>query len=422
MLTGNAIKTSGSAALQMLVFFGGLALLWFGGSRTASSKSYGASASAENVPVVVLPFEYFKNHIFVTLQIDNSGQYSCEVDNGFQDDEISAHVARAMGLQSRDVGGKAKGFGEGIGPEIFVAEKSVVLGVPGVPILTGQILVLDMSEMEKVMGRPIDCTIGAPLFARFVVEIDFAKRQIKLYRPHNFVYRGEGHSVRLKIGAPATVQAHVFTPDGRKVEATVGLDLGSDEAFAFQPMFQSKHHILQSEQPKVSVDAMGLEGELQESMVRLPSVDFAGFKIEKPLVEFLDMPVDPGFSSRKEDGTVGNALLQRFTVIFDYPHHRLILEPNSSFGDPFTANMTGVGADPYSDPSRGFEVSFVGSVAAAAGVRAGDRIVEINGVLCSTLTFESFHQMLTAEGAVFTLKVERGDQKIEVRFQTPRLP
>jgi C-terminal processing protease CtpA/Prc len=116
--------------------------------------------------------------------------------------------------------------------------------------------------------------------------------------------------------------------------------------------------------------------------------------------------------------------LQRFTVIFDYSRRRLILEPNSSFGDPFTANMTGIGADPYSDPTRGFEVRGVqdGSVGGTAGVRPGDRIVEINGVLCSTLTFETFHHMLTAEGAPFKLKVERGGEKIEISFQTPRLP
>ena len=102
----------------------------------------------------------------------------------------------------------------------------------------------------------------------------------------------------------------------------------------------------------------------------------------------------------------------------------MIFEPNSSFGDPFKGNMTGVKVDPESDPGRGFEVVYVEerSVGAKAGVQEADRIVEINGVPCSTLLFESFREMLTAEGTPFVLKVERGGQKLEISFRTPRLP
>jgi len=427
MSTGNAIKRRGSAALQSLAFLGGLALLGFGGSRAASSNSYGASASAENVPVVVLPFEYFRKHIFVAVQINDSGPHACMVDNGSNAVVIADRVARDMGVKTYPNGGKRpnmKGLGEGSGPRISIAENGIVFRVQGAAILTGTVLVLDMSALEKELGRSFDCIIGSRLFLNFVVEVDFAKRQLMLYDPGSFVYSGQGRSVPLQIGAPATVQAEVLTPDGRTVKAIVGLDLGSGSIIDFQPSFQLKHHVLQAQQPEVLEGAIGFAGEYHERMVRLPSVGFAGFKIEKPLADFADTPPDPGLSSKKDDGFVGNGLLERFTVIFDYSRGRLIVEPNDSFGNPFTANMTGIGADAASDPAHGFGVMHVsdGSVAATAGVRPGDRIVEINGVLCSTLTFESFHQMLTAEGAAFTLKVERGDQRIDISFQTPRLP
>jgi PDZ domain/Aspartyl protease len=427
MLTGNGIKTRGSAAVQLLVFFGGLALLGFGGSSPVSPSMLVALPPADTPPVAPLPFEYFRKHIFVTVQINDSGPYACMVDNGSNAVVIADRVARDMGVKTYPNGGKKpnmKGLGEGSGPMIFIAENGIVFRVQGAPILTGTVLVVDMSELEKELGRSLDCIIGSRLFLNFVVEVDFAKHQLILYDPGSFVYSGQGHTVPLKIGAPATVQAEVLTPDGRTVKATVGLDLGSGSIIDFQPSFQLKHHVLQAQQPEVLDSAIGFAGEYHERMARLPSVDFAGFKIEKPLAEFADTPPDPRLPSRKDDGFVGNGILERFTVIFDYTHRRLILEPNASFGDPFTANMTGIGLDAASDPAHGFEVMHVsdGSVTATAGVRPGDRIVEINGVLCSTLTFESFHQMLTAEGAVFTLKVERGEQNIDISFQTPRLP
>jgi PDZ domain len=359
------------------------------------------------------------------MRIDNSALRGCMVDNGFNVDVITESVARSMGLPFHALGGKApnaEGFGDGSAPTSFLVEKTVTLGIKDFPILTGQAYVLDMARFEDGMGVHFDCVLGYPLFARYVVEIDYAKRLITLYDPRGFQYRGTGRAVPLQVAVPPTVETVVVTPDGRTIKAAVALDLGSDAILDFQPAFQSKHHIMQEGQAEVPVDEMGLSGEFHMSIVRLPSVEFAGYKLDKPLVAF--MHTAPGPTLSANDGYVGNALLHRFTVIFDYQGQRVIFEPNSSFGDPFKGNMTGIKVDPESDLARGFEVVYVEerSPAAKAGMREGDRIQEINGVLCSTLTFESFREMFTAEDAPFTLKVERDGKKIEAKFQTPRLP
>ena len=332
---------------------------------------------------------------------------------------------RQMGLPFHAMGGKtpnAEGFGKGSGPETFVVEKTVTLGIKDFPILTGQTYVLDLGGFEDGMGVHFDCVLGLPLFAHYVVEIDFAKRQLMLYDPRGFEYSGPGHRVPLRVAVPPTIEAGVITPDGRTVKATVGLDLGSDAIFDFQPSFQSVHHVLSAGQAEVPIDEIGLGGIFHMSIVRLPSVEIAGYKLDKPLVAF--MHTSPGPSLSANDGYVGNALMRRFTVIFDYSRERVIFEPNSSFGDPFKGNMTGIKVNPESDPTRGFEVVYVEerSPAAKAGLHEGDTIVEIGGVPCSSLMFESFREMLTAEGTPFILKVQRGSEKIEMNFLTPRLP
>jgi hypothetical protein len=42
------------------------------------------------------------------------------------------------------------------------------------------------------------------------------------------------------------------------------------------------------------------------------------------------------FAAPNLAGTIGAQTLRRFTVIFDYPHMEMILEPNEHFGDPST--------------------------------------------------------------------------------------
>ena len=404
---------------------GAIALLSFGGGRAALSSARLALRTGDKAPIVTLPFEYFRKHILVTMQINDSGPHVCMVDNGFNADVITESAARAMALPVHAMGGKtpnAEGFGESSGPETFVVERSVTLGIKDLPILTGQAYVLDMAGFEDGMGVHFDCVLGLPLFAHYVAEIDFTKRQLILYDPRSFEYSGQGHRVPLRVAVPPTIEAGVLTPDGRTVKATVGLDLGSDAIFDFQPSFQSVHHVLPAGQAEVPIDEIGLGGIFHMSIVRLTSVEIAGYKLDKPLVAF--MHTAPGPSLSANDGYVGNALLRRFTVIFDYSRQRVIFEPNSSFGDPFKGNMTGIKVDPESDPTRGFEVVYVEerSPAAKAGLQEGDRIVEIGGVPCSTLIFESFREMLTAEGAPFILEVQRGSEKIEMNFLTPRLP
>src|SRR5580704_6564872 len=403
---------------------GGIALLSFGSGKAAPSNARLALRTGEKAPVTI-PFEYFRKHILVTMQINDSGPHVCMVDNGFNADVITESAARAMALPVHAMGGKtpnAEGFGESSGPETFVVEKIVTLGIKDLPILTGQAYVLDMAGFEDGMGVHFDCVLGMPLFAEYVVEIDYTKRLITLYAHRSFEYRGSGRAVPLHVAVPPTMQAQVVTPDGRTLKAAVALDLGSDAILDFQPSFQAKHHVIQVGQAEVPIDEIGLTGEFHMSIVRLPSVEFAGYKLDKPLVAF--MHTAPGPSLSANDGFVGNSLLHRFTVIFDYSRERVIFEPNSSFADPFKGNMTGIKVDPESDVTRGFEVVYVEerSPAAKAGVRTGDRIVEINGVRSSTLLFESFREMFTAEGAPFTLKVERDGKTIELAFQSPRLP
>src|SRR3984885_4153044 len=211
-----------SVRMRMLVIFGGAVLLAFLSSRLRSSGDHVASQSAENVPVATLPFEYFRKHILVAMRIDNSTLRACMVDNGFNADIITESVARAMALPFHPLGGKtpnAEGFGEGSAPTSFVVDKTVTLGIKDFPILTGQTYVLDMAGFEDGMGVHFDCVLGMPLFAEYVVEIDYTKRLITLYAHRSFEYRGSGRAVPLHVAVPPTMQAQVVTPDGRTLKA-----------------------------------------------------------------------------------------------------------------------------------------------------------------------------------------------------------
>lgn len=380
----------------------------------------------EQRPALRLPFEFFREHVLIKMGINGAGSHVCLIDDGFNADVVTERAALEIGLHFRRVGGKtpnAAGVGEGVGPETFVADGNVTFGTEGSPVIKGQAVVLEMGDMERRLGRPLDCILGSPLFERYVVEVDFAERIIRLYKPHDFRYGGDGHTVPLQLAAPPYVKAEILTRDGRRVKATVGLDLGSGDAFEFFPEFESEYRIVETAGVQAPGSGVGLAGAFEDRILRLPSAEIAGFTVKRPLARFLETPTDPGIV-KGNDGSVGNSVMRRFKLIFDYSRRQVIFEPNAFIDDAFTANLTGIAVEPVSYPPKGFEVFGVtaGSVAATAGLRANDRIVEANGQACSALTYEFLHDMFSEEGAWLTLKVARGSEMLEVRFQSPTLP
>ncbi len=74
-------------------------------------------------------------------------------------------------------------------------------------------------------------------------------------------------------------------------------------------------------------------GELSARLGRVPAIRLGGFEISMPLTQFTQN-TSGIFANPDITGTIGAQTLRRFTVIFDYPHRQMILEPNEHFGDP----------------------------------------------------------------------------------------
>jgi hypothetical protein len=66
---------------------------------------------------------------------------------------------------------------------------------------------------------------------------------------------------------------------------------------------------------------------------RLRSIEFQVHRFRRRLVS---PPITACCSANPDDQRkIGGEVLRRFTVIFDYPHQRIILEPNRNFPEPF---------------------------------------------------------------------------------------
>jgi C-terminal processing protease CtpA/Prc len=109
-------------------------------------------------------------------------------------------------------------------------------------------------------------------------------------------------------------------------------------------------------------------------------------------------------------------LLSRFTIVLDYAHKLLILEPNSSFTDPYLYDASGLDLRLTPD-GKHFRIHAIvtKSAAAEAGLRGDDLITAIDGRPADQLDLTDVEQhLLTQAGKSIRLDVQRGEQRFQV--------
>ena len=62
------------------------------------------------------------------------------------------------------------------------------------------ITIVSDHDFESSEGRPVAGILGADLFRRYVVVVDYGAKTLELYEPRDFAYQGHGEVVPLEFG------------------------------------------------------------------------------------------------------------------------------------------------------------------------------------------------------------------------------
>jgi len=120
---------------------------------------------------------------------------------------------------------------------------------------------------------------------------------------------------------------------------------------------------------------------------------------------------------------VGGEILRRFTVIFDYAHGHMILEPNEHLKDAFLWDASGIVSLRLVPESGKFLINSVlqGSPASEAGLREGDLIQSIDGLSSDHFTLHQVQSIFLRVGAEHHLTVQRANQLLKVDIKLRKL-
>ena len=364
-----------------------------------------------------MPIDRLGNGIFVQARINNSQPLWFGIDTGASATILDERRSRALGLKSEgNLGASTTG-----GSAQAKFTKGVNFTLPGVKLLNQSVVSIPFGK-EMAGFRPNFAGIlGYDFISRFVMEIDFLNKTLTLYDAKTYEYKGSGKRVPITVEGTPFVQAEVKTSGHDPVSGRFEIDTGYDGAMTLYHPFVKAHPGLEPPATAEQSTRQGVATSAESFRARVERFTFAGFSFSDVVTDFTVGEAGAG-GDRDVAGLIGNEILSRFKVIFDYSRQEMILEPNAHLSDPFGANVSGLEFELQTKPRRVIRVADVQeeSAAAGAGIRTGDQLIAIDNQSTSSLSVEQIDKLLQQEEREFLLTIKRGPGVLKVKLKTKK--
>lgn len=368
---------------------------------------------------VTIPFEVKNNHVIIPISIAGS-ELDVILDTGMPSEGLMLFGTREVEELGLDYG-PVKALVKGAGGEEKPHEARVASGV------TIDIEDLRLRNATTIVAPPLDHfvnyhdgVIGASLFNNFVVDINYDRGLIELLDPETYTPPEDAVALPLTFenNTPYT-KVTVTTADGRKVPLTVVVDLGASHGISLN--VDRTDEIDVPAKAVHTVIGRGVSGEVRGQVGRLRGLELGGIALSDVVATFPSGDHQICGGAESSSGNLGDGVLKRFNVTFDYAHERMLLLPNEQFGEPFEWNMSGMQLGPGDGAAPRIESIIAGSPAERAGLAVGDVVTHVNGRAVSNEDIIELREQMKQEGEVLMIAARRGGKPIEVKLKLRRL-
>ena len=354
-----------------------------------------------------VPFVLLNNHIYLDVTLNGKGPFRIICDTGGEN-AVTPALAKELGLKSE---GTLQGQGSGEKSEDVGLTRIETIAIGDATLKNQVFAVFDFSALGQVEGLPFLGMIGYEVFKRFVVGIDYEHSRITLTLPPSFSYSGAGTPVPFKFnGQIPQVEGEIDGLPGK-----FDIDTGSRSSLTILAPFAEAHGLRAKYGPRVeAVTGFGIGGAVRALVTRAKVLKLGGVAVAGPVIE-LALQKKGSLTDPYVAGNVGGGVLKRFNIIFDYQGQRLIFERNANDAVPDDYDRSGL----WLNLAGGkFAVVSVipGSPAEEAGIKAGDRVLAVQGRMPGDLSLSEARAIFKSKpGTAVRVRVESGGAAREVK-------
>ena len=417
------------------------------------SKSQEGFEMEANKKKIIIPFKLIDNLIFIPVTV-NGENLTFLLDTGTEETVLFSIEDQQLSLINVEKI-RIKGYDSSVYLEALKSTNNI-LSTAGYSDSNHDIyIILNQSfNLSSQVGIPVNGIIGYPFFKNYLVEINYEKEKIYIYPKQSKIYKKlnkkySSYSIVLERNKPF-LSAKIGVK-GKEIKAKLLLDSGNSNALWLYNSASNPITI-----PTKNLDdylGRGFSGEIYGKRARIDYLDLNEFKFLQPIAAFPDSQITQEKQEVQErEGTLGDEILKRFSVFWDYPNSKIYLKRNGNFNSPFHYNMSGIEIqhdglewvkeeelinknasitlDVAQDKLVNFKYKFSlkpvfkimsvrkNSPAAACGLIKDDVILTINKDKVYRYSLQELNEILKSEERKWiTLEIERNNKTYVFKFQ-----
>jgi hypothetical protein len=277
-----------------------------------------------------IPLELERNRTLVSVRVADSRPMRLILDTGMPMDGVFL-FHKAIETEAALPGAFEVRI-PGAGSE----EPSTGIMADSVPLSAGDVIFgrqpVIVSHGERTQSMPTDGIIGWSLFGHYAVELDYDEMRITLHRPGTFAPDSSWRALPLTLAAKVPwVKASVDVLGKGSVPIECYIDFASGEAIELLVRADAGFPVPERLEPVYL--GTGLSGDIHGGVGRVTSLTIGPYTFRDVAAAF--PPAEVRSKQGRADAVIGNQLLRRFNLVFDYADSTLWIRPNGKFGTPF---------------------------------------------------------------------------------------
>lgn len=364
----------------------------------------------------VLAFKKSRGLVVLPIYINGKGPFNFILDTGvglliITDSRLkdSLKLKHLRGIAIDGFGEKEKLVGYSTPFLTIKVGNAVYKGASGV------ILTTDVFDLSMYLGIPIHGLIGYDFFNSFIVKINYEANLLKIFTREKARLFKNGTKIPIVItDRKPFIEGSVETDQGKKLLLRLLVDTGNGnpltlESFENKPFDLPNNFVQANLGVGLNGNISGVEGRVKK--LTIAKFTFADLPSSFPYFEDVGSRVNPN----NRNGSIGNPLLSRFCVVFDYQKRHIFLKPLNSLSKPFECDKSGMELIAAGENFDRYIVSRVEPQSAADefGILAGDEILAINFKKVAAMSMGELIKLLSSDtGRTLFVELARGGEVI----------
>lgn len=263
-------------------------------------------------------------------------------------------------------------------------------------------------QLRPILGKDVDGIIGLSFLRRYIALLDYENEILSLYEPEQYDPPEGFEAIPMNMrNNRIYIPLEIAISDDIVIKKEFQLDLGNGgtiditsataDEFNLSDLINEKLHYFNA--------FGGVGGEILGNQFRAISVKIGNYKIELPVLDYSE-DRSGALSSAEMGGLLGNKILEKFKVIFDFGNQKLHLKPNGN-KNTYESTLTGFSYADRRDTEDGLFITgiYENTEASQLGLAVGDVITELNEKNVVDLTLDQIEKLLKKKGSTVRLTI-----------------